>query len=643
VNSDHTALEPDVRDASAHLALLLSRLRVLNDPNQTLELAMEIHQTALDSGAHQPIAEALLASGQAHLKLGNLGEALTVLRAASAQASALECQEIELDALTSIGHVYRNLGEFDAAALHLQQVLERSRVIGNASLEAKALNLYAGVQHARGEPAQALISLQRALNIRRRNREYQDQAICLINMGVMNTDQGDYPHALEHLLEARGLLRDHVSNPRQEGNCLINLGRVYENMREDDQAISIYTEALGLAQNNADRLIEAMASVNLGAARHLLAQPEAAMPLFQSALEISRQIGLRQVEIAALDGIGTVQMAFGALELALEAHRESLRLARETGYREQEIESLVNLARVHLASSHPERSLELLLAALPLAEQAELQKFVADTHCLLAETYEALRDLAPALRHHREYHRLERQLFNLEAERRTKHLKMTFELERARTETEVMRRANELLEENVQVRTRELEEARVEIVMRLAVAAEYRDDTTGQHTTRVGTLAARIAQRLGMPEEEVELLRLAARLHDVGKIGISDLLLLKPEKLSFEEFQRIKEHTIIGAQILSGGKTPLLQLAEVVALTHHERWDGDGYPHGLSGDAIPLSGRIVAVADVYDALLSDRPYKFAWDAPDARAEIEHQSGTQFDPRVVAAFLEIVED
>jgi putative nucleotidyltransferase with HDIG domain len=643
VSSDSAAFEPDVRNASAHLALLLSRLRVLNDPNQTLELAAEIHQVSLERGAQQPIAEALLASGQAHLKLGNLEEALTVLRAARAQASALECQELELDALTSIGHVYRNLGEFDAAALHLQQVLEQSRSIGNESLEAKALNLYAGVQHARGEHAQAMDSLQRALSIRRRNHEYQDQAICLINLGVMNTDQGDYPHALENLLEARGLLRDHVSNPRQEGNCLINLGRVYENMREYDQAISIYTEALGLAQKNADRLIEAMASVNLGAARALLEQPEAAMPLFRSALEISRQIGLRQVEIAALDGIGTVQMAFQALDLSLEAHREALRLARETGYREHEIESLVNLARVHLASNTPERALELLLEALPLAEQAELQKFVVDIHCLLAETYEALHDLARALGHHREYHRLERQLFNFEAERRTKHLKMNFELERARTETEVMRRANELLEENVSLRTRELEEARVEIVMRLAVAAEYRDDTTGQHTSRVGTLAARIAQRLGMSDEDVELLRLAARLHDVGKIGISDLLLLKPEKLTNEEFQRIKEHTTIGAQILSGGKTPLLQLAEVVALTHHERWDGRGYPHGLSGDAIPLSGRIVAVADVYDALLSDRPYKFAWDAPDARAEIERQSGTQFDPRVVTAFLELVED
>jgi putative nucleotidyltransferase with HDIG domain len=206
-----------------------------------------------------------------------------------------------------------------------------------------------------------------------------------------------------------------------------------------------------------------------------------------------------------------------------------------------------------------------------------------------------------------------------------------------------MRRANELLEENVSLRTRELEEARVEIVTRLAVAAEYRDDTTGQHTSRVGILAARIAARLGLPHEEVELLRLAARLHDVGKIGISDVLMLKPAKLTPEEFERIKDHTTIGAQILSGGKSPLLQLAEIVALTHHERWDGHGYPHGLAGEEIPLEGRIVAVADVYDALLGDRPYKKAWLEPDARAEIQAQSGAQFDARVVSAFLEILEE
>ena len=632
----------EVRKTSAPLAHLFDRLRAASDPNETLKIADEIHQLALSISDYEAIAEALLASGQAQFKLGNLEQALTSLHAARTQASALENDDLELDALTVIGHVYRNLGEFDTAALHLQQVLERSHKIKHQSIQAKALNIYAGVQHARGQHAPALESLQQALTIRRRNHEYLDQAICLINIGVMHTDQGDYIRALENLLEARGLLTEQVSQPRQQGHCLINLGRVYEFMHEYEQAINIYEEARLLAQRVEDQLIEATATVNLGAAHRLLEQPDAALKLFRRSLEISRHIGFKQAEITALDGIGTVQTAFGDFTAALESHREALRISRDTGYREQEIESLVNLARVHLASSTPELALELLLGALPLAQSAELQKFVVDTHCLLSETHEALGNPAAALRYHREYHRLERALFSDEAERRTKHLKMNFELERSLNETEVVTRANELLEEKVSERTRELEQARVEVVTRLAVAAEYRDDFTGQHTSRVGTLAAKIAQRLELPTEEVELLRLAARLHDVGKIGISDVLMLKPGKFSATEFERMKEHALIGAQILSGGQSPLLRLAEVVALTHHERWNGQGYPHGLSGADIPLSGRIVAVADVYDALLSDRPYKSAWPPAEARAEIERQAGAQFDPQVVTAFLEVLD-
>lgn len=593
------------------------------------------------TGENQEFAEASMLAGQAHFKLGALEDALTLLNKSRNQATELSSIELELQAATEIGRVHQNLGNFDLAAAELERVLERSRAHGLVSIEAKALNFYAGLQHARGEHAPALGSLTRLLSLHRLTGSDRDQAVCLINIGVMHIDQGDYPRALEHLLEARALLSTRVADSRLEGNCLVNIGRAYEDMREYNQAASIYAEALELARKHGDRLIEAMASINLGAAFKMLEQPEQALPLLERGLDIAREIGFRQAEISALDNIGTVKLAFSEFIASLEAHREALKLARDTGYREQEVESLVNLARTHLALHNPELALELLLEALPLAERAELQKFVVDAQCLLAESYEALGDLAAALRHHREYHRLERWLFNFEAERRTKHLKMNFELERARNETEAIRKANELLEHKVSERTRELEDARVEIVTRLAIAAEYRDDTTGQHTSRVGMLAARIAERLGEPSSEVELLRLAARLHDVGKIGVSDVLMLKPGKLTPEEFERIKLHTTIGAQILGGGQSPLLQLAEVVALTHHERWDGRGYPRGLSGEQIPLAGRIVAVADVFDALISERPYKRAWTRAAACAEIEASAGTQFDPNVVAVFLEIM--
>ena len=204
-----------------------------------------------------------------------------------------------------------------------------------------------------------------------------------------------------------------------------------------------------------------------------------------------------------------------------------------------------------------------------------------------------------------------------------------------------LQKQNQLLDQKVRERTIELEATQLEILERLALAAEYRDDDTGEHTRRVGETAARIASTLGWSTQDVELIRRAAPLHDVGKIAISDLILLKPGRLTSEEFECMKTHTKIGAQMLSGGRFPLLQMAEQIALTHHEHWNGNGYM-GLSKEAIPIAGRIVAVADVFDALTSERPYKQAWPLDKAIKEIQHQSGRQFDPRVVNAFLKVIE-
>ncbi len=195
----------------------------------------------------------------------------------------------------------------------------------------------------------------------------------------------------------------------------------------------------------------------------------------------------------------------------------------------------------------------------------------------------------------------------------------------------------ETLERAVRQRTAELEEARLETLRRLALASEYRDDETFEHTERVGRMAALLADQLGLSATEIATLRQAAPLHDVGKLGLSDSILLKPGKLSPDEFEQVKRHTLDGAEILSGSSSTVLQTAERIALSHHEWWDGHGYPHGLAGDAIPTCARIVAVADVFDALIHSRPYKHAWPIPDAVAEIHRLKGSQFDPRIIDAF------
>ena len=191
-----------------------------------------------------------------------------------------------------------------------------------------------------------------------------------------------------------------------------------------------------------------------------------------------------------------------------------------------------------------------------------------------------------------------------------------------------------------QERVAELEEAQNEILTRLALAAEYRDDCTGRHALRVGQIAALVAGALGLSGRDVGLLRRAAPLHDVGKIALPDAILLKPGRLAEAEFEAMKEHTRAGALLLSGSTFPVLEAAAEIALTHHERWDGTGYPARLARDAIPIAGRIVAVADVWDALVHSRPYKQAWTVEQALAELRKQRGRQFDPMVVDAFLRV---
>ena len=186
-------------------------------------------------------------------------------------------------------------------------------------------------------------------------------------------------------------------------------------------------------------------------------------------------------------------------------------------------------------------------------------------------------------------------------------------------------------------RRRELEAAQLDGLRRLALAAEYRDDNTHEHTQRVGHLAALLARDAGLGDRMVRLVREAAPLHDLGKIAIPDSILLKPGKLSDEEYEVVKTHALLGARVLTGGDSELMEVAERIVRHHHERWDGGGYPDALGGEDIPVVARITAVADVFDVLVHERPYKDSWSVEAAAEEIRKGSGTQFDPAMVEAF------
>lgn len=229
----------------------------------------------------------------------------------------------------------------------------------------------------------------------------------------------------------------------------------------------------------------------------------------------------------------------------------------------------------------------------------------------------------------------------------TKPLEMTEAVTRIRNHLEMQLLHNQvieqkrLLEEKVQERTQEVEATRMEIIHRLGRAAEYRDNETGMHVVRMSYLCERLGQELGMPERECKLLLYASPLHDVGKIGIPDYILLKPGKLTEAEYETMKLHPQIGAEILSGGTSELMEMARIIALTHQERWDGSGYPQGLKGEEIPLMGRIVALCDVFDALTSKRHYKEAYSLEKSWEIIESQKGTSFEDSLVETFEKIL--
>lgn len=208
-----------------------------------------------------------------------------------------------------------------------------------------------------------------------------------------------------------------------------------------------------------------------------------------------------------------------------------------------------------------------------------------------------------------------------------------------------LKKENELyrlhLEELVEQRTHEVERTRLQIIQRLGRAAEYRDNETGMHVIRMSLYSRLLALKAGMNHGDADTLLNAAPMHDVGKIGIPDHILLKPGKLTSEEWETMKTHSQIGADIIGEDRSEILRLAADIALTHHEKWDGSGYPHGLRGEDIPLDSRIVAIADVFDALTSKRPYKEPWPIDKALDLIRDGAGNHFDPILVPHFLEIV--
>ena len=545
-----------------------------------------------------------------------------------------------------------------ARTLHLQgderlsgvaaQYLELATQLGDDAAQAEGLSYLSGLEQRQGLYLQATEHLRQEALVRARLGDWAGQVECLSNLGTLHATLGDHAEALTTLFQCQQLSVQYAEvSAESRAACLVNIGHTYLALRQYPQALEYLVPGLETAAQAGDTDTQLSALSELGLVYKAQKQFPLAISTLSLGLELAQATNAQEL-IDLTDNLGQVYSDMGDFVRARELFGESLRQSLAQDDLQGRVNAQISLGRLGFLQGQSAGAHTLLSAALEAALAHDMWQSALEVYQALYQGFESVNDLGAAFPYLRAHQALAGQLFNENSERRAQTLTARFEAERARQEADMFRQIGEVsqtarlqAEETVRVRTAELEAAQIEIVTRLGMASEYRDDETGQHTRRVGELSGHLAQALGLPHETVDLIRWAARLHDIGKIGIPDTVLLKHGAYTPEEFGRMKAHTVIGSKVLEGSTSPLLKMAEEIARTHHERWDGKGYPSGLAGDDIPISGRVVSVADVFDALITARLYKPAWSIEEALLEMQKQSGSQFDPRIVDCLTSLI--
>lgn len=542
-------------------------------------------------------------------------------------------------ALLDEAHASEGVDVHAARAL-AQQARVLARTLADGEGEAESLYRLASIAYAADQPDQAFAIALDTRDLARRAGAPVVEVWALNLVGLVHYNAGNYTEALQYALEALELYRltDHRVD---EGNLLNTVAAIHHSLGDADRALVTYEAALTANKgfdrpDNDVRTLSNMAEVR--AERH---ENLPAVMLSEQALELAREHDPAVVpEILAR--LTHSYCALGGFVRARACLDEAELLLLERHGRLGVVGFSLMMAHGMLATKNDqdEQAAERYQEALEIARHNARPEFQLLAHTELASVYKRLGKFELALDHQEARFTQHETLFNRGTDLRIKTLQIAHDTEAARQQAEILRLRTGELEALVRGRTYELEEYQLEAFQRLAVLAEFRDTDTGEHTIRVGDLSASVAIEMGESPEWADQLRLAGRLHDIGKVSVPDAILLKPGPLTAAEFDVMKTHTTIGAEILSGSSSPLVQLASEVALCHHERWDGTGYPNGLHAEQIPLSGRIVSVADVYDALTSRRTYKHAWTALDAVIYIIGARGRQFEPHVVDAFVRV---
>ena len=463
------------------------------------------------------------------------------------------------------------------------------------------------------------------------------------------------------------------------------LGVCYADAGNVSLAVECYAEAIDCAKSINDKVSEGIVFINLGVALTYAAQYREAIECFEYVLQLEKvEPSLESFRPNALGNIALCGLHLEDFAKGLRAASSSVqdskepdtsgaqlsRSLRETYYARLLLESddlagaklRCELARKYAMQSNSPRAemaaslaeglyqirsgnfdigLSRLLATLERARV--VRSMLRDVLSALVKAFDQAGQPERALLYLRELMEVTRATQQENALRHHEIYLDTLNVKAIGASVEEKKLARHEAALKGRVAERELFQTRIEMLERLAVTAELRDDSTGEHSYRVGRLASLLAAAFSCDENTCFMIDLAARLHDIGKIGIPDAILLKPGKLNSAERQLMSSHTIVGAELLSKSKIPHMQMAEEIARFHHEWWNGDGYPSKLSGTAIPLAARITALADVFDALTHSRSYKNAWTADDALTEIRRLRGIQFDPELTDLFVVLVQN
>ena len=550
-----------------------------------------------------------------------------------------------VEALNDLSEAY--FGTDAARSLQLsQEAYDVAVTLQDARHQVMSLWQMGWVYAVQGETDRSLTRIMAAYALVQEIKDLRLEAKVVYVLGIIHGVTGNYPESLHYRIRALEIARE-VGNRSLEADSLNAIGAQYLDLGDYKQALSAYSLALQICreiQSNREPVVLA----NIADVCAKLQDFPEALHYAKAALEVSRHLKTFWYEGSILRVMGAVYLEIGEGESALSCYQQATadhlnpKANGQVLNAPEHLSLMIDMGKAHLLRQATDEATRIWTQALAQARHVGAKPLQMQLHELLYQTDKTSGQLDAALKHHEAWAVLKQEIFNAETDRRIKTLQVMYDTKEAQREAEILRLKTTELERMVQSRTRALEASQIEMLERLAVAIEARDSGTGDHIKRVGALAADLALALGLDEETTELIRLAAPLHDIGKISIPDHILLKREGLTETEIVLMREHTVVGAKMLSQGSSKLLRMAEAIALSHHEHWNGAGYPHQLSGEVIPLVGRIVAVADAYDAIVHARPYKPAISRELALKELVRCSGTQFDPNVVSALVSVEE-